>query len=63
MKRNGPDNLAKFAGHALVGVGATYVTAKAIKQLGPSIFVGLIAIVAHMAFDAPVSRALSELGL
>lgn len=63
MKRNGPDNIARYAGHALVGVGATYVTARVVKQLGPSIFVGLIAIVAHMAFDAPVSRTLSELGL
>jgi hypothetical protein len=33
MKRNGPDNLAKYVGHALVGVGATYVTARVVKQL------------------------------
>jgi hypothetical protein len=40
-----------------------YVTAKVAKAIGPSIFLGVVAIILHAAMDAPVSQALSDAGL
>jgi len=35
MGKKQPDNLAKFLGHAIVGVGVTWLVAKAVKSTAP----------------------------
>lgn len=63
MAKRQPDNVALVVGHAAVGVLTAYVTAKVAKAIGPSIFLGVVAIILHAAMDAPVSQALSDAGL
>jgi hypothetical protein len=63
MGERKPDWIAVCAGHATVGVAATWVTAKLVKAIGPSILIGLVAVVLHYQFDAPVSQVLSDLGI
>jgi CBS-domain-containing membrane protein len=58
-----PDALARWAGHALVGVAVTYVAGKAFKAAAPAIVLAVLAMAAHAKLDAPVSQALSDLGL
>jgi hypothetical protein len=63
MGKKKPDTLALVVGHAAVGIVAAYATAKVAKAIGPSILLGVIAILLHAELDAPVSQALSDAGL
>ena len=58
-----PDDLAKFLGHEIVGIGVAWVAGKMLKSAAPGIVIGIVGIFVHAAFDAPVSQSLSELGL
>jgi hypothetical protein len=63
MPKKPPDDLAKWLGHAAVGGLAALATAKFAKAAAPAIVVAIVAILIHAELDAPVSQALSELGL
>lgn len=61
--RKQPDLVAQWLGHAVVGGVVAVIVAKAAKTAAPALFLGLFAMLMHAEFDAPVSRALSDLGL
>jgi hypothetical protein len=63
MGKKKPDTLALVVGHVVVGVAATWLTAKIAKSIGPSILLGVVAVILHAALDAPVSQVASDLGL
>lgn len=58
-----PDTVALVVGHVVVGVGATWLAAKIAKSIGPGILLGVVAVILHAEFDAPVSQVASDLGL
>ena len=62
MGKNQPSPRAVLVGHIIVGVAATWVTAKVVKAIGPSIAIGVVAVVMHAELDVPVAKQLSELG-
>jgi hypothetical protein len=58
-----PDTVALIVGHAVVGIAATWATAKVVKAIGPSLVVGVIAVIMHAEIDAPAAQVASDLGL
>jgi hypothetical protein len=59
-----PDRLALVVGHAIVGAVATTIALSVLKgQKGAAMLVGAFVVVAHHQVDAPVSRAVAELGI
>jgi hypothetical protein len=59
-----PDALAKAVGHLAVGLVAVGVTKKVLRKgFFAVVMAGLLAVVVHAKFDAPVARRLSQLGL
>ena len=62
-RRSQPDPIATWLGHALVGIAVGLIVAKSAKAAAPAILVGLFAVLMHAEFDAPVSQALSDLGV
>ncbi len=64
MDENHPSDLAKALGHAAVGLAAGVILSKVLKRSLLGFIVGAaLAVAIHEALDAPVSRALSELGI
>jgi hypothetical protein len=64
MAKRQPDQVAKILGHAIVGIGVAYVAKQVVvKAVPPAIFLGVMAIIIHDVFDAPVSQALGEMGV
>lgn len=50
-------------GDAVVGIVATWATAKVVKAIGPSLVVGVVAVILHAELDAPAAQVASDLGL
>jgi hypothetical protein len=63
MAQKQPDPVARYLGHALVGVGVAVIVAKASRTALPALLLGLFAMFIHDALDAPVSQALSDAGI
>lgn len=63
MAKKQPDDLAKFLGHAVVGLGAMWLAGKLTKAAVPAIVIGVVGIILHAELDAPVAQAFSELGI
>lgn len=61
--RKQPDPLVTWIGHALVGGAVAIIVGKAAKAAAPALLLGLFAALMHAEFDAPVSQALSNIGL
>jgi hypothetical protein len=61
-----PDQIARLVGGAIVGGAAAFVVAKTIKSTAApagALLAAILTIILHEALDAPVSQAVSELGL
>jgi hypothetical protein len=59
-----PSALAHVVAEAIVSTVSALVIAKAFKARAPrGVVLGVVVIVVHTAFDAPVARMLSKVGL
>jgi hypothetical protein len=58
-----PDMVATIVGDAVVGIVATWATAKVVKAIGPSLVVGVVAVILHAELDAPAAHVARDLGL
>jgi hypothetical protein len=59
-----PSALASVVAEAIVSTACALVIAKAFKARAPKgVVLGVVAIMVHTAFDAPVARMLSRAGL
>lgn len=64
VKPTPPSALASVLAEAIVSTVSALVIAKAFKARAPKgVVLGVVAIVVHTAFDAPVARMLSKAGL
>jgi hypothetical protein len=63
MERKQPSRLATILGHVIVGVSTAWLVGRLTKSPSRRLVVGVSLAIAHVALDAPVSQALSDLGI
>jgi hypothetical protein len=64
MGNQQPSELAKAIGHAVVGAAAGVTLSRVLRRNLLGVIVGaVLVVVIHEALDAPVSQALSKLGV